>query len=370
MPEAHCKHCVYPFEVSVLTFIALKPPQNHTKRQPMTTHIEFWVYPQCMGSAVTGMADLLHIANAMAQAGHAAQRAPLFSWSLRSIDGQTVTCSSGLKLACDGRISNGTQPDLLILPGLFVGNGMRAFRSARQQLQPLHSLLRERHAESCLIAAHCSAAFVLADAGLLNQRKATVPWWLEHQFHQEFPDTTLQVADMLVSDEGLMTTGAATAYLQLAHHLILQFGGAELAAQLASTLLIDAQRQSQLPYVQTQQHYPVDNVPEDALIQRARLWLTRHQRQPFSLAALAQHLAVSERTVIRRFSQLLNTTPGKYAQMLKLEVARRLLQQTDLSLDEIALRIGYQDSSAFRRLFRRSYDCSPSAWRHRCDTKV
>ncbi|MBR7777677.1 GlxA family transcriptional regulator [Undibacterium rugosum] len=336
----------------------------------MTTHIEFWLYPQCMGSAVTGMTDLLHIANAMAQAGHTTPRATLFSWSLHSLDGQAVQCSSGLRLNCDGRIGSGPPPDLVLLPGLFVGHGMRAFRDVRQQLQPLHSMLRERHAESCLIAAHCSAVFLLADAGLLQQRKATVPWWLEYQFHQEFPDTTLQVADMLVNDAGLITTGAATAYLQLAHHLIVQFGGVELATQLASTLLIDAQRQSQLPYVQTQQHYPVDNVPEDALIQRAHLWLTRHQKQAFSLTALAQHLAVSERTVIRRFSQLLNTTPGKYAQRLKLEVARRLLEQTDLSLDEIALRIGYQDSSAFRRLFRRSYDCSPSAWRHLANNKA
>jgi transcriptional regulator GlxA family with amidase domain len=91
--------------------------------------------------------------------------------------------------------------------------------------------------------------------------------------------------------------------------------------------------------------------------------MRKHKQQPFSLQALARYLAVSERTVIRRFHHALDTTPTGYAQLLKIEVAKRLLETSTLNLDAISERIGYGDLSSFRRLFKREAGLSPAEYR-------
>ena len=328
------------------------------------THIEVWIYPGCMVSAVTGPLDVLTVANALWATNHKEAHQALFSWSLRSIDGAPVMTPAHIHLHADGAIQSEAQPDVVLLPGFYVGQGSSGVAHTLQTMQALYPLLRQRHQQGCLLASNCSASFVLAEAGLLDDGHATTAWWLERLFRKRYPQVHLHLADVLHEHNNIITSGAASTYLNLAYHLTERFAGQEIAAGVAKTLLIDANRASQMPYMQligpTQQEHQSH---ADPLVQRAQKWLRQHHHRPFRLPALADHLAVSERTVIRHFHQVLGTTPASYAQQIKMDVAKRLLETTTLSLEEVAGRTGYSDPSSFRRLFKRHTGVTPVAYR-------
>lgn len=329
-------------------------------------HIEVWIYPQCMASSVTGPLDVFAIANAiwMAQANEKEQRGPLFSWSLHSVDGAAVNTPTGVTLQADGAISAASAPDVVMLPGIFLGNGISGLLQTIDSLRGVFGVLRERHAQGSVLASNCSASFVIAEAGLLDGGHATTAWWLERSFKARYPKVELRLGEVLDEYDNIISSAAATTYLDLSLHLVERFAGSEVAAGVAKTMLIDANRASQIPYISLASLSQQDQqVHDDALVLRAQKWLRKHAQLAFRLAALASHLAVSERTVIRHFQQALGTTPASYAQLLKIDLAKRLLENTTLTLDQVCERTGYVDSGSFRRLFKRHTALSPAQYR-------
>lgn len=327
-------------------------------------HIEAWIYPQCMASAVTGPLDVFAVANAIWAAQNRAAGAPLFTWRLHSPDGLPVATPAGVGLQADARIEPAGAADIVLLPGIYVEQGLPSLLQTLDAMRGLFPILRHKHAQGSVLAANCSASFVLAEAGLLDGGHATTTWWLERAFKARYPQVELRLAEILDEHENILTSGAATTFLNLALHLVRRYAGQDLAASVAKTLLIDANRASQAPYMQLMSLTQQDSqAHDDQLVQRAQQWLRRHHQQPFRLAALADYLAVSERTVIRHFQQTLSTTPANYAQQVKLDFAKRLLETTTLTLEQVAERIGYADPGSFRRLFKRHSGLSPAAYR-------
>ncbi|MCU6434270.1 helix-turn-helix domain-containing protein [Undibacterium sp. Jales W-56] len=330
------------------------------------THIAVWIYPQCMASPVTAPLDVFAIANAiwMAQGQAKEQRQPLFSWSIHSADGAPVTTPTGVVLQVNGDFASDVQADVLMLPGIFLGNGMQDLWRTLDDLRPYFALLRAKHAQGSLLVSNCSASFVLAEAGLLEHGHATTAWWLERVFKARYPQIELRLGEVLDEYRGIVTSGAASSYMNLALDMVRRFAGPELAASVAKTMLIDANRATQTPYMNlsgmTQQE---SQSHADGLVMRAQKWLRQHRHVSFRLAALADYLAVSERTVIRHFHQALGTTPASYAQLLKIDLAKRLMETTTLTLEQVAERTGYADPSSFRRLFKRHTSLSPVAYR-------
>ncbi|MDE2427582.1 MAG: helix-turn-helix domain-containing protein [Burkholderiales bacterium] len=330
------------------------------------THIEIWVYPQCMASAVTGPLDVLTVANAVWAIRNKDAEFPLFSWSIRSLDGLPVRTPAQFSLGVDGAIEMDSRADVVLLPGIYVGNGIKGLLETVHNLAPLMPLLRQRHANGCLLASNCSASFLLAESGLLDGGQATTAWWLERAFQARYPQVALKQAEVLVENQNIVTTGAATTYLNLAYHLLERFAGHDIATSVAKTLLIDANRASQMPYMQLMEMTQQENqTHSDKLVHRAQKWMRQHSHLAFRLPALANYLAVSERTVIRHFHQIVDTTPASYAQQIKMDIAKRLLETTTLTLEQIAERTGYSDPSSFRRLFKRHSGLSPAAYREK-----
>ncbi|MBC3920746.1 helix-turn-helix domain-containing protein [Undibacterium sp. CY18W] len=326
--------------------------------------IEVWLYPQCMASAVTGPLDVFAVANAIWAIKNRDDVGPLFKWSLRSPDGQAVMTPAGISLVADGPICADSKADVIILPGIYVGNGVAGLLGNLHDMRDVFPILREKHRQGTVLASNCSATFVLAEAGLLNGGHATTTWWLERAFKARYPEVQLRLAQVLNEYENILTSGAATSYLNLAYHLVERFGGQDVATGVSKTLLIDANRASQMPYMQMLTLTQQDTQPhENLLVQRAQKWLNQNHHLPFRLPALAEHLAVSERTVIRHFHQTLDTTPASYAQQIKMDIAKRLLESTTLTLEQVAERTGYSDPSSFRRLFKRHSGLSPASYR-------
>jgi transcriptional regulator GlxA family with amidase domain len=305
---------------------------------------------------VTGMLDLFDLANRLAARNGEA----VFRWRLLSADGAPVTSSSGLRLAADGDFSEAARAGTVLLPGIAY-RSLADFEARLARERALYERLHRWHGDGKLIGANCTGVALLAESGLLAGRAATISWWLLPWFRVRYPQVALEPYAMLTEAPRLMCGGATTAYLDLVLRLVERHGGADLALACARIMLVDTNRITQAPYASLQEFVGHN----DALVLRCQGWLLDNLTRPYRLDELAAAVGASERTVMRRFRQVLGETPLHYLQQLRLQTARRLLESTALGLDEIVARVGYSDVGAFRRLFSRELHCSPAEYRRR-----
>lgn len=214
------------------------------------------------------------------------------------------------------------------------------------------------------IAAYCSGTLVLAASGLLDGKTATCVWWLAELFKRRFPKVNLCMDHLVINDGQLHTAGATTANLSLALQLVKQLVGEQIATQMAKVLLIDPNRISQQPFMTLD----ADPQHKDQLVSRIQDWMQLHLAESFLLDDIADKFAVGKRTLIRRFKKALNETPASYMQRLRVDEAKRLLETTELALEQIVIEVGYEDVSSFRKLFIQLTSVSPRAYRQKFNT--
>jgi transcriptional regulator GlxA family with amidase domain len=178
---------------------------------------------------------------------------------------------------------------------------------------------------------------------------------------KRYPQVDLRVSEILTEQNHILCSGAVTTSLNLALRLVEKFAGSQIAAATGKMMLIDTNRVSQSSYASL----PERASHSDALVARAQRWMEKSLAQGFSLAELARHLAVSERTLNRRFKLATGEAPLHYLQSLRVDVAKRLLENKGLNVDAVSARVGYSDLSTFRRLFRRETGLSPREYQRR-----
>lgn len=327
------------------------------------------MYDGILASAATGPIDVFTVANAVwtLQNRGKGETSPLFEWRVESPDGEPVRTASGQTMNVDGPINARTTADAIMVLGPYVGGGTARFISKievlQPLLQPLMTALRRQYERGALITSVCSGSFVLAETGLLDGRMATTHWSLAEAFQQRYPQVDLRANEVVTEQNRILCSGAVTSYFNLALRLVEKFAGASLAVATAKMLLIDTNRISQASYktltVQDQQSH------SDRLVARAQIWMEKHLQESFRLADLASYLAVSERTLNRRFKLAIGETPLSHLQSLRIELAKRLLETTGLNIEAISERVGYGDLSTFRRLFKRETALSPREYQQR-----
>ncbi|MFT3760256.1 GlxA family transcriptional regulator [Thauera sp.] len=316
------------------------------------------VLEQCHASSAAGFADILQVANAHLRRQQGAD-AMQFGWRFVAASDEPVIASNGLQLQAR-KLEPGERYDLVFIPGLHYESRARFDRLLERQAEACAWLATQWRA-GAWVAANCTGTFVLAQTGLLAGRTATTTWWLERQFRARYPEVELQLRSVVTESERMVCAGASASYLLQAIRVVERFAGQAVAAQTARSLLIDVGQTSQVPYLPLL----AERTHADSLVQRAQHWLQSNMTRELRIAELAAALAVSDRTLIRRFKAALEQTPLAYLQDLRLEAARRLLETGDLSMDAIAGQVGYADTSSFSRLFRQRVGMSPGAYRNR-----
>lgn len=324
--------------------------------------VTIWAMDGGLGSGITGPIDVLAVANSIWRHRNPDAREPLFVWRVESIDGRPVKTATALSVLVDGKLDPKRPTDVVVLPGIVLAGAVDLQRTLARH-HALLPALREQRRRGALIAANCGATFVLAESGLLDGRTATTSWWLARLFQERYPNVKLKPDAVLTEDDGLLCSGASTACLYQALRMVERYATPGLAATTAKSLLIDTRHTSQAPYrsLTVQQH----EAHADDLVMRAQRWMERHLRHPIRLADLANDLKISERSVIRRFKQAVGETPVQHLQRLRIESAKRLLETTNLSLDQVCERVGYEDLSSFRRLFKREAGVFPRQYHER-----
>lgn len=315
--------------------------------------------PDSLLGGLFGIVDFFNVANTLADMSDSLQ-APVFDCRLYSVDGESVAHSSGLNIDVQGDLAAVDEADLLYIPAINI-HRLGDLRERIAANRPLIEGLPDLYAGGTAIAASCTGAMLVAEAGLLDGRQATTTWWLKDIFQRRYPRVNLRIEDLVVQDERLYTAGAASAYLNLALLLAAQFADPQLATLCSKTLLVDPNRDSQAPYAM------LGSIAQhgDELVARVQFWMQTHLQQAVDLGELAAQFAVSERTLIRRFKQATGDTPTAYLQQVRVEAAKRMLESTELSTEAVTERVGYADLSSFRRLFKRITSLSPGEYRRR-----
>ncbi len=328
----------------------------------MTTKLAIFAFDGCLSTSITGPTDIFHIANIHQRIRKENQgESPLFSWKIFSPDGKPVNTSTGITIAVDGNYQQAGNPDVCLIPGIDHAYGYEVTEKTREMRKVLGELIKSHHDRGAVIASNCSGSFLLADTGLLDSYEATTSWWLAHHFNQSFPKVQLRLEKLVTEQNNIFCSGAVTAYMHLCIRLIEMFAGECYAKCCAKTVMLPNKETTQAPYIPI----PHRLKNQDEVVSTAVKWMQNNLDQEFQLDALASQLAVSPRTFIRRFNQATGKPPKQYFQKLRIDEAKRLLESTSLSVDDITEKVGYLDVSSFRRLFKREVALSPTEYRKR-----
>jgi transcriptional regulator GlxA family with amidase domain len=238
-------------------------------------------------------------------------------------------------------------PDCVVVPAIgFKMPDALAAALAKPQIQEAAAVLQQWARKGAMMTAACVGTFVMAESGLLDNQRATTTWWLAPMFRQRYPKVSLDESNMIVKSGRFVTAGAALSHMDLALWII-RGASPKLASLTAKYLIVDS-RPSQSAYALTD-HL----VHSDPLVQRFEDWARARLKHGFSLDDAARAVGSSKRTLARHMQAVLGKSPLSYFQSLRVERAVHLLKTGDVSVDEVAARVGYTDGTTLRNLLRR-----------------
>ena len=312
----------------------------------------------CYVSCAAGFADVLQAANAHLQQQQGPGCRP-FEWSFVCAEGGPVVASNGMHVQ--------TQPlgwrrrfDGVVVPAIHYP-GFKPFVRFLDQQGTTYEWLRTQWNAGAWMGANCTGTFMLAQSGLLDGRAATTTWWLDRQFRSRYPKVDLHFRSVLTETDRIVCAGATATYLLQAIRMVDRFMGPHVASQCAKSMLIDVSHTGHIPYLPLL----TETDHADSVVERAQGWLRKHMAEEIAVPDLARAVAVSERTLLRRFSAAIGKTPLAYLQAVRLDAARALLEAGDMTVQTVAAQVGYSDASSFSRLFRQGVGLSPGSYRRR-----
>lgn len=268
--------------------------------------------------------------------------------------GGALRTNVGFSMQTEHTLADAAKADVLIVPSWRDPN--------EAPPAPMLEAVRSAHARGATVVGLCLGAFVLAEAGVLDGRKATTHWSSAEVFAKRYPRVTL-VPDVLYldADDGRLVTSAGTAAgLDCCLHLVRRWHGAEVANRIARRLVVAPHRQGgQAQYIEQPLH---DGRGGDRLSDLLN-WTVANLGQAHSLDTLAERAAMSRRNFSRRFREMTGTSVGLWLTGQRLAYAQRMLETTQQAIEDIALQAGFGSAVTLRQHFNRAYQTSPSAYR-------
>lgn len=312
-------------------------------------HITILALYNTMASTVIGPMDVFYQAGVIWNYFNEQKLSPYFEVKLITVNGQPVKCLNGVRMLPQGSLYDIEETDLIIISSI-----LDIDKTLRYEGEAI-DWLKARNHRGTHIASICTGAFVLAETGLLDGKTATTHWGFANQFRKRYPRVEL-ITERLITDEGdLFCSGGYNAGTDLSLYLVEKYCGHEVALQSSKTLLTDIGRTSQAPYAifQYQKNH------RDSRVLSIQQWIEDNFTRNFNYDELARKNGMSRRTFERRFKSATGDTPLIYQQRIRVEAAKRLLESGDCSFDEITYKVGYEDSSSFRKVFSKQTGLRP-----------
>ncbi len=273
------------------------------------------------------------------------------SRSRRSSPG-LVRTDTGLKIVAEHGLDRLATADLIVVLGWETAEELPS--------EELQQALREAVARGARVMSHCSGAYVLAAAGLLDGRRVTTHWMYAADLARRYPLVQVE-PDVLYVEDGPVLTGAGTAAgIDVCLHLLRQEHGAAVANEIARRMVVPPHREGgQAQYTRL----PVPEVSETSRLHEVLAWAQAHLDEPLTVDQLAARALMSPRSFARHFRATTGTTPLAWLLAQRLVCAQEMLEQSDLSVDEVAERTGFGSAATLRTHFARRLGTSPQAYR-------
>ncbi|WP_394822460.1 GlxA family transcriptional regulator [Pendulispora albinea] len=309
-------------------------------------HVAFYLQPSFYSAIAAALVETLQTVNAV-------RASPAFSFEFVSRVPRAVSKSG---IVFSARTKPSRKVDVLVLLATATIDPHETVNLLDGELPYVTPFIDRAIEEDATIAAICAAPYFLAGAGVLDGKRSTISWWLKDATSRRFPRVRWQPSRLVIRQGRIYTSGAGFAGLDLVTTMLVDLGFAKEERMVRKLMVLPPMREFQSPYEMV---LPEQREPFEKKLNA----VAKGSLEELSLDFLARRLGMSPRTLARRFSEELGTSPGKWVQEKRLERARWLLEGTKLDISEICHRVGYHDVPSFSRLFSRTTGMTPGEYR-------
>jgi transcriptional regulator GlxA family with amidase domain len=246
--------------------------------------------------------------------------------------------------------------DLVIIPAL--SGDLKTSIKKNEEFLPW---IKQQYQNGAEVASLCVGAFLLASTGLLNGKECSSHWKTANEFREMFPEVTLVDGRIVTEQQGLYSSGGATSYWNLLLLLVEKYAGREMAIIASKVYALEIDRKSQSPFIM----FSGQKQHEDEPIKQAQEYIEKNVTEKISVEELALKYAIGRRHFERRFKKATNNTPVEYIQRVKIEPAKKQLENSRKNVNEVMYDVGYSDTKAFRTIFRKITGLSPIEYRNK-----
>ncbi|MFX0546537.1 GlxA family transcriptional regulator [Roseovarius sp. S1116L3] len=313
--------------------------QQWTKPRDAKTTIAFLLFDRFSNLCLANCLEPLRAANSVS-------RADLFEWRIATLTGEPARSSSGMQVLPHDALGRLERCDYLFI--------LVSYDHIRHDTPAARKALRAAAGRARTLVGMDAGPWLMASAGLLSGRRATLHWDLQDAFAERFLDVDVERA-RVTRDGPVITCAGAMSALDLMMELITHHGGMAARLDVEDQFMHGSDTSAALPQSDAHQN--------DALVRGALAQMRANVERPLPLAAIAQRLHCQPRTLDRHFRRALGAPPGTVYRHLRLSEARKLLDSTLLPVSEIAVRCGYDSPTAMARAMRQRYGASPGALR-------
>lgn len=309
------------------------------KNSTINHNIGVLAYPGAQKSAIYGLMDLISIADSFREEGEntGSQLTPILIESFGEESPQHQDLAA-----------------IILPPSLEKDLDDSGFEEIVQWV-------KAQHDQGALICSVCAGAFILAKTGLIEGRTITTHWIFEEQFRDRYPNTDLNINKLIVDDGDIVTAGGLSAWMDLGLFLVGRFTSPAIMLSTARIFLVDIKGREQSFFSTFTPNYNHN----DKAIVKAQQWAQQNFSNAISVSDLSDKASLSRRTFIRRFKKATHLNPSEYIQQLRISKAKEGLELSNERIEAIAWSVGYEDVSAFRRIFQKSTGLSPTAYKQR-----
>lgn len=319
-----------------------------------TKRVGVVIYEHCTASMVSGVLDILSLANNLSQASGGKQ---LFLLDTISLSGKTVNGFSYFPIHASRSTATKIKYDILYIPG-FMGDTDDILNNNKQLIK---WVMRQAVKNKTILSAACNGNFLLAETGLLSNKRVTTHWSVAKMFAARYTTIKLEPEKIIVDEGNLISAAGVTAYFNLGLHIIRRFGSVDMALNCAKVFLVDSGRKIQTPY----QMYQSPKNHGDDEITNVQQWLESNFKETVSLDKLTSVGNIGKKTLLRRFKKATGETPLVYLQKIRIENAKRLLESKNMSFSEVTWEVGYNDVSSFHKAFKHETGLTPIEYREK-----
>ncbi len=273
-----------------------------------------------------------------------------------------IDTGTGMSMVCDQAVMDINTP----IDTLIIG-GHDAREASQPALCPFYDWLATRNEHNTRrIASICGGAFALAKAGMLNGRKATTHWFHAERLNKEYPEIQVNSDPLYTQDGHVYTSGGGSSGIDLAIAMVEQDFGKAIASSVAKRLVFYMNR----PGYQSQFGNLLPTYEPQHIAQKAQTWLSEHLHEKLDVNQVAEYMNMSTRNFTRVFTKQTGMPPAKFIEKLRVEAARKYLEDTDISLERIAELCGLGGLVSMRRTFLRHLMTTPSDYRRSFRTSL